>query len=224
MTMTDVSCLLAGLTRLLDPPLLLLIWHKKTGARLYPAMIAFSVCLPVFLIGNIIRSGFSRDDPVTYYIWQGLLFGILEEGAKYLMLRFVLPSYDSTKDAVSYGIGHGAWEDLGAGFACLGLIGTGRADPNIFWFSLFLFLEGAAFCIAVTVLIFWGIRTGRSRIMLPAAILLHAVSSAAAGLLSESAAITIRFLLTAGICYAAYRCARALRDPYADTFDFQDGM
>jgi len=216
MIVTDVNCLLAGLTRLLSPLLLLILWHKKTGAQFYPALIAVPVCLPVFAVGAMIRSGFSHDDAIAFYIQQGLLYGILEETAKFLMLRFVLTSYDRRKDAVTYGIGHGAWEEFGAGMACFGLIGSGSADPNIFWFNLWAAAEGAAFCIALTVLIFYGIKTGKSGIMLPAAILLHAVSNAAAGILIEPAAITIGTLLTVGVCFAAYRCWRAMWNPYED--------
>lgn len=211
--MTDLNCLLAGLTRLLSPLLLLILWRKKTGARLYPAIIAFLVCFPVFIIGGAIRSGFSHGDPIAYYIRQGLLYGVLEEGAKYLMLRYHLTSYDSRRDAVTYGIGHGAYEELCAGISCLGLIGSDRADPNIFWLNLWAAAEGAAFVIALTVLIFYGIQMDRSKFMLPIAIILHAVSNMTAGIFSFSNSIVIILgtLLTAGICFAAYRCWRAMQ-------------
>lgn len=214
MIMTDINCLLAGLTRLFSPLLLLLFWHKKTGARFYPAPIAFAVCLPVFFIGASIRSGFSHNDPLAYYIQQGLLYGILEEGAKFLVLSILLSSYDSRKDAVTYGIGHGAYEGFGAGLSCLGLIGLYTAAPDILLFNLWAVIEGSAFVIALTVLIFYGIYTGKSKVMLPIAMLLHAVSNAVIGIFTEPVAITIRTLLTAGICFAAYRCWQAMWSPY----------
>ncbi len=214
--MIDVNCLFAGLTRLLSPLLLLLLWRKKTGARFYPALIAFSICVPVFIIGAAIRSGFSYDVPIAFYIRQGLLYGILEEGAKYLVLRFLLTAYDSRKDAVTYGIGHGFYENFGAGMSCLGLIGTDTAAPNILWFNLWAAFEGAVSCIAFTVLIFYGIRTGKSKVMLPIVILLHAVSNAVVGICSEPVSILTRTLLTAGACFAAYRCWQAMWTPYED--------
>lgn len=214
--MTDVNCLLAGLIRLFTPLLLLILWHKKTGARLFPAPVAFLICFPVFILGAAIRSGFGQDDPLAYYIQQGLLYGILEEGTKYLVLCFLLTSYDSRKDAVTYGIGHGAYEAFGAGMACFGLIGLDAAAPDILWMNLWMAVEAAAFCIGLTVLIFYGIYTGKSKVMLPVAILLHAVCNAVGGILIEFIVIPIRILLTAGICFAAYRCWQEMGTPYED--------
>ncbi|MBQ3941170.1 MAG: YhfC family intramembrane metalloprotease [Oscillospiraceae bacterium] len=216
--MSDVSCLLAGMTRLLFPFLLLLIWRRRTGALLYPALVAFLVTVPVFVVAGGIRSGFSQDDFVLFHLQTGLLFGIFEEGGKYLALRYALESYDSRKNAVTYGIGHSIWEEIGAGVSCIGLIGTGNAAPDIFPVNLFFALFGAADTIALTVLIFYGIRTGRSKVMLPAAILLHALGNAVNGIFSFSLPIMVGFgvLLTAGMGYAAYRCWAAMRDPYEE--------
>ena len=41
--MTDISCVLSGLTWLFGPAILLLLWRKRTGARVYPALIAFGL-------------------------------------------------------------------------------------------------------------------------------------------------------------------------------------
>lgn len=208
--MTDVSCLLAGLIWLGISPVLLMIRHKKKGTRLLPALIAFPVCLPVFLISGAIRSGFAQDDLISYCLQQGLLYGIAEEGAKYLALRFLLPSYDSMEDAVSYGIGHGAWEAFGSGLTCLGLIGTESAAADILPVNLWAAAEGTLSVIALTVLILHGIRTGKTKIMLPAAILFHAVGNAVGGIFRFSIPIVavLRTLLTAAECYVAYRCLR----------------
>lgn len=211
--MTDVNCLLAGLVRLLGPVLLLFIWHKKTRARLFPALAALLICFPVFFIAAVIRSGFSHSS-WPYYIQQALLYGIFEETAKYLVLRYMLTSYDSRKDAVTYGIGHSAFEEIGAAMACFGLIGTGRADPYIFLFNLFALIEGTAFVVALTVIIFYGISTDRSKITLPAAIFLHFIGNLSQGVLIEPAAIAVNVLLTAGECFAAYRCYQAMNPPF----------
>ena len=212
----DVSCFLAGITRLFSLPLMLVIWHRKTGARIRPALVAFAVCFPVFFTGAAIRAGFSTDDFLGFYIRQGFLYGILEEGAKYLALRFLIPTCDSREDAVSYGIGHGMIEEYSAGISCIGLIGAGTADPDIFFFALFAVIEGAASTIALTVLIAYGIRTEKTKIMLPAAILLHAAGNMAVGILIEPAAVAVRAVLTAGACFAAYRCWQAMQEPYGN--------
>ncbi|MBR6107214.1 MAG: YhfC family intramembrane metalloprotease [Oscillospiraceae bacterium] len=215
--MTNLNCLLAGLFWLLGPPLTAILWHKKTGARFYPAIIACLVCLPVFFLGAAIRSCFDKSGWVGYYIRQGMLFGILEEGVKYLMLRFHLTSYDSKKDAVTYGIGHAGFEAFGIGMSCMGLIGTGRGAPDMAVMALLSVTEHLASCIALTVLIFWGICTDKWKWLLPVVMLLHAAANMSQGIFIEPAAKTIGFLLTAGECFAAYRCWRstALWEPDA---------
>lgn len=211
--MTDLNCLLAGLVQLLTPVLLLIFWHKKTGARILPAPAAFLVCLPVFTIAGLIRTGFAQGELLSFCIKQGLLYGIFEEGAKYLALRYMLTSYDSRRDAVTYGIGHGAFESFSGGMACINLIGTGRADPDILPVNLFSAIEGEAFAIALTVLIFYGIQTGRTKLMLPLAVFLHFISNATTTLYSFSTPVVLikSTVLTAGVCYAAYRCFVKLR-------------
>ena len=208
--MTDINCLLAGLTQLLGPLLLLIFWHKKTGARILPAPAALAVCFPVFIVAGAIRSGFDRSDWLSFYLQQGLLYGIFEEGAKFLVLRYLLTSYDNRRDAVTYGIGHSAFEEFGAGMACLNLIGTGRAASDIFLVNLVSFIEGSAFCIAVTVIIFYGIQMNKSKLMLPLAMFLHFISNFIGGALITSASMVLSLLTTAGMCYAAYRCYKAL--------------
>ena len=211
--MTDLNCLLAGLAQLLTPVLLLIFWRKKAGARMLPALAAFLVCLPVFTVAGLIRTGFAQGDLLSFCIKQGLLYGIFEEGAKYLALRYMLSSYDSRRDAVTYGIGHGAFESFSGGMACINLIGTGRAAPDILPVNLFSAIEGAAFAIALTVLIFYGIQTGRTKLMLPIAIFLHFISNATTTLYSFSTPVVLikSTVLTAGVCYAAYRCFAKLR-------------
>ncbi len=208
--MTNINCLLAGLTRLLGPLLLLIFWHKKTGARIFPAPVALVVCFPVFIVAGAIRSGFDHNDYLSFYLQQALLYGIFEEGSKFLVLRYLLTSYDDRKDAVTYGIGHCAFEDIGAGFACLNLIGTGRAASDIFLMNVLSFVEGSAFCIGVTVLIFYGIHMNKSKIMLPLAMFLHFISNFIGGALITSASMVLSLLTTAGMCYAAYRCYKAM--------------
>ena len=211
--MTDLNCLLAGLARLLVPVLLLIFWRKRTGARILPALAAFLVCLPVFTIAGLIRTGFAQGDLLSFCVKQGLLYGIFEEGSKFLAMRYLLTSYDNRRDAVSYGIGHGAFESFSGGIACINLIGTGKAAPDILPVNLFTAIEGEAFAIALTVLIFYGIQTGRTKLMLPIAIFLHFISNATTTLYSFSTPIVVikSTILTAGICYAAYRCFVKLR-------------
>lgn len=214
--MKDLSCLLAGLLNLCSPTVLVLLWYKKTGARIFPAVAAFLACFPIFIMGNALRSGFDRSSFFAFYIQQGLLFGILEEGTKYLMMRYVLTSYDSRKDAVTYSIGHGAYEQLGIGITCFGLIGTGNAAPDILLFQLWSVTSDTFSDAAVAVIIFYGIQNQKSIVTLPVAILTHTVSNAAVGIFIEPVAILLRTLIAIGMCYAGYRCWKALKSPFED--------
>ena len=220
--MKDLQCVLSGMLWLLGPPLLMILRHKKTGARFYPAIIAFPVCIPVFFLGGAIRSVFSTEDFAGYYIRQGILYGILEEGAKFLVLRFHLTNYDSRKDAVSYGIGHAAFEAFGSGMTCLGLTGTGRAAPDLLLHTVWAVPAHIAWTVSLTVLIFYGIYTDKWKRLLPIAMLLHAAGNMVQGIFMESAAAVIYILLTAGQCFAAYRCWQTMGqwEPAAWNADF----
>ena len=214
--MKDLCCLLAGLINLCSPSVLAVLWYKKTGARLFPAVAAFLVCFPVFIMGNAIRSNFDRSNFIVFYIQQGLLFGILEECTKYLMMRYCLTSYDSRKDAVTYSIGHGAYEELGIGISCLGLIGTGNAASDILLWQLLSVISCAFSDAAVAVVIFYGIKKERSIITLPVAVLTHAVSNASVGIFIDQVAIIIRALIAIGMCYVGFRCWKALKSPFEE--------
>lgn len=214
--MKDLSCLLAALINLLGPTVLLIFWYKKTGARLFPAVAAFLACFPAFFIGNAIRSGFDHSSFIAFYIQQGLLFGVLEEGTKYLMMRYVLSSYDNRKDAVTYSIGHAAYEEFAIGIICIGLIGTGKAASDILFFQLFGFIADAVLSASLAVIIFYGIKKEHSVVTLPAAILAHAFVNSSNGIFIDSVGAILRALLTLGISYAGYRCWKAMKSPFEE--------
>ena len=204
--MKDLGCVLAGLTRLFLPAALVVLWSKKAETKIHPAIAAFLACFPIFIIASAIRSGFSREDMIGFYVRQGILFGIFEEGGKFLMLRYILTSCKSRNDAVTYGIGHSAYELFGSGLSCFGLIGTGNAMSAIFPVAIFSVIEGALWTVGLTVIIFYGIDTGKSRITLPAAMLLHALCNMTHGILIESAAFDVNLLFYAVIFVCAYIC------------------
>ncbi|MBQ8119378.1 MAG: YhfC family intramembrane metalloprotease [Ruminococcus sp.] len=203
--MKDVSCFLAGAAWLMLAPAALIYWHKRTRTPFFPAFIALPVCFAAFFFAGIIRSGFGSINFVLACIRNGLLYGVFEEGAKFLALRFALMEYATASNAVTYSIGHGAYESFGAAVSCFALIGKGTASPYILPLNLWAVTEGTLSCAAVTVIIVYGIRTNKSRYTLPAAIALHAVSNAAGHMFITPVAITLRSLQTAGECYAAYR-------------------
>ena len=207
--MTDLSCVLAGLVRLFFAPVLLFLLNRKKQARLYPALIGFAVSFPALIIGAMIRSGLSQEDLFIYSMSRGLIYGILEEGAAFLMLRHYLTDYDGLLDAVTYGIGRGLLEDLTAGLSCFGLIGAGTAAPEIFWFHLWAAVSGIISFAAVTALMLYGIRTGQPKRFLLLAVCFHTLSNASKTILFDWAML-LDALLMAGLCFAAYRCWRKL--------------
>lgn len=203
--MKDVSCFLSGSAWLILPLLGLLLWHKRTRAPFFPALVALPVCFTAFFFAGIIRSGFGSTGFVLAGIRNGLMYGVFEEGSKFLVLRFALSEYATAKNAVTYSIGHGAYENFGAAVSCFALIGKGTASPYILPLNLWAVIEGLLSCAAVTIIIVYGIRTNRSKFTLPAAIAAHAFGNAAAKIFITPVAIVLRTLLTAGECYAAYR-------------------
>lgn len=209
--MTDLNCFLAGMVRLLTPLLLLIYWHKRTSARFMPALAALLACFPAFIIAGMIRSGFDHSN-LTFYLKQGILYGIFEEGTKFLVMRYLLTSYDSIKDAVTYGIGHSAFEAIGGGFACLNLIGTDRAAPDILFINVWTAFSGTLFAIPLTFIIFYGIRSGKPLPMLLTAMLFHTVGNAATGLFmfSKPIVMLIDIITNTAECLIAYRCYKKL--------------
>ena len=211
--MTDFNCLTAGLVRLLVCPAALVFLRKKKGALIYPAFVAYGVCVPVFLSAYFIKMGFGDTIDLAYFIKRGMLYGIFEEGAKFIALKYLYDHFNSRFDSVSYAIGHGAYEEFGAGISCLALIGTDRAAPEIFRVNLWAGVEGLAFCAAMTVIIYYGIVSEKSRYTLPAAMILHTVSNMAGNILKYSAAVyPVRTCMTAAVCVGAWiLCWKKLR-------------
>ena len=204
------DCIAAGLIRLLFPAAVLIFLRRRKNVPVFPAFISFGVCYPVFFLANIIRSGFDTSDPALFYIKQGVLYGIFEEGIKLAVIFYLSEHYDRKGFSVSCGIGHCAFEDVGAGFSCFALVGSDSIHPLIFWFNLWAAVEGIAFCTALAVLLYCGIRTGRIWRMLAAAVVLHALSNAVGGIFgfSDTIVIVLRTVITVAVCYAAYLCGR----------------
>ncbi|MCR5166212.1 MAG: hypothetical protein K6C13_03195 [Oscillospiraceae bacterium] len=204
------DCIAAGLIRLLFPAVLLIFLKRWKNVPVFPAFISFGVCYPVFILAGIIRSGFDTSDPTLFYIKQGVLYGIFEEGIKLAVLYYLSEHYDRKGFAVSCGIGHCAFEDVGAAFSCFALVGSDSIHPLIFWFNLWASVEGIAFCTALSVLLYCGIRKERMWRMLAAAVVLHAVSNAVGGVFSfsDTIVIVLRTVITAAVCFAAYLFGR----------------
>lgn len=131
-----------GILTIVFPIILLIVWKKKTGAALKPAVTGMIV-FPLFgILLKLIPAYFLliADNPVsraiTSNIWLysviggGLLAGVFEEGGRFIAFKTVLKNNRSRQDAVSYGIGHGGFESAYLGVSVLGYFAMGMLINN----------------------------------------------------------------------------------------------
>ena len=118
-----------GILIILIPIILLIVWKKKSGAALKPAITGM-IIFPVFgVLLKLIPSYFLliADNPLSraingnvwlyHLIGGGLLAGIFEEGGRFFAFKTILKNNTDKKDAISYGIGHGGIESIYLGFS-----------------------------------------------------------------------------------------------------------
>ncbi len=111
-----------GILVILIPVILLIVWKKKSGGSLKPAIVGM-VIFPVFgillkliptyfllIADNAVSRAFNSDIWLYSIVGGGLLAGIFEEGGRFFAFKLILKNSTSPKDAVSYGIGHGGFE------------------------------------------------------------------------------------------------------------------
>lgn len=111
-----------GVVSFVFPVLLLMIWRLRTRKNMLPALagaimfLGFSTFLAI--IPNTVFLGmfqpsahFFNSNPICYALYNGVVAAILEETARYLAFRYILPKYGEQREtAVTYGIGHGGIE------------------------------------------------------------------------------------------------------------------
>ena len=121
-----------GLFNIAVPVALMIFWRRRTRASLFPVLIGFLT----YQIVAFIRAGFRaviftdelRQTAWQFYLVSALLSGVLEESGRYVSMRYIMyEKYDDWRDAVSYGIGHGACElILGTALTAFGWFFQGR--------------------------------------------------------------------------------------------------
>lgn len=103
------------------PIVLLIIWRKKTGARMMPALAgAFTFFLFAYVLENLLHNWVLGSDsalssailtqPLYYVLYGCFTAGIFEETGRFLSARFLLRNYNDRESAVTMGIGHGGCE------------------------------------------------------------------------------------------------------------------
>ena len=172
-----------------------------TGAG---AFVLFALILEPILHGLVLRSGAGaaiQGNIWLYGLYGGLAAGLFEETGRLLAFRSVLRKEQGRIAALSYGIGHGGIEAfllvgltmasnlvLGLSYAsgaplpqeAAAVAETLLATPaSLFLWSGLERLSAMALHLALSVLVFASVRTGK-RWLFPAAILMHAAVNFAA--------------------------------------------
>ncbi len=122
---------------ILIPIIALLVWKLKTKRSIKPALVGmliwplFGIVLKLIpgyflLIADNPLSRLINSDPWLYaVIGGGLLAGIFEEGGRFFAYKVMLRKYGHSRDAITYGIGHGGIESVYIGFSMLSLAAMG---------------------------------------------------------------------------------------------------
>ena len=104
------------------PVVLLMIWRLRTRKNMLPAL-AGALMFLVFarflaVIPNTVFLGMLapvakllNSNAILYALYTGMVAAILEETARYLAFRYILPKYGEQREtSVTYGIGHAGLE------------------------------------------------------------------------------------------------------------------
>lgn len=104
------------------PVVLLIVLRKKQKIRIAPALVgaAAFVLSALILEGTVHQllfgiSGFFnflKANPFVYALYGGLMAGLFEESGRFTAFKLIRNKYNTSNDAVSYGIGHGGIESI----------------------------------------------------------------------------------------------------------------
>ena len=197
------------------PPLVIwFFWKRKNSARVLPLVVGMGAYILLSLLRGVARIPVLNDSvkeiPWLFYLLSAALSGVFEEVGRYIVFRFAMRNYDRWSDCVSYGIGHGAIEII----LTHNLTDFTLFDDLITTYDL---VTGAAFSVAMSVLVFAGVHFAENKKGLFAAIALHTVIDFTLvleyyGIASFGAVILIQLAFDILICYLAYRVFRRYKD------------
>lgn len=197
------------------PPLVIwFFWKRKNSARALPLVVGMGAYILLSLLRGVARIPVLNDGvkeiPWLFYLLSAALSGVFEEVGRYVVFFFVMRNYDRWSDCVSYGIGHGAIEII----LTHNLTDFTLFDDLITTYDL---VTGAAFSVAMSVLVFAGVHYAENKKGLFAAIALHTVIDFTLvleyyGIASFGVVILIQLAFDILICYLAYRVFRRYKD------------
>ena len=214
---------LRGLYVLLLPAVMFLIVRKRHGGRLYPVLVGIMamalLSLPRALLRGIAVAG--SEDFLVKFLAADLIGAFCEEIGRFLAMKYAMQSYDTLTDAYCYGIGHSFLEQMGTAFNQFGLFAeaSALADGSVINPERLSILarqdigtvaeiccgETASlmFHMVMSVLVFTAVRYGREKAILPAAVLIHAMTNFLS-LIGGDLSWLVDLLWCAGVCAAVY--------------------
>ena len=178
----------------------LMIRKKGTGKAFLFGVLAFTISqfviripiltlvLPQYAWFNILSI-----QPWKYGLFLGLTAGVMEEGARWIAIRFFLKGRTDLGHGLAFGLGHGGIEamvlvglNLAAALIMI-IVGPGAllpATPLMAFFAGYERLMTMGFHIGASLIVMYGIRVGKEFRYLIAAIVLHTIMDAAVVVLS----------------------------------------
>ena len=110
-----------GIICIFGPIVLAIIWKRRTGAKIYDALLgAATFVLFVYLFEGACHSfvlggkngAAITGNPWLYAAYGGIMAGLFEETGRFLTFRFFLKKENHKSTGVMYGIGHGGIEAI----------------------------------------------------------------------------------------------------------------
>lgn len=110
----------SGLVSLILPVALLLIWKKKTNAKVsafYAGCLTFLIFAMLLepVLHNVVlgaAGNYLENNIILYALYGGLAAGLFEEVGRWIVMTFFMKKTLSRENAVMHGIGHGGIEAI----------------------------------------------------------------------------------------------------------------
>jgi uncharacterized membrane protein YhfC len=126
MSVSNVSILFMAVSALFSigvPIALLIIFHKKYGAKIVPALVGaaafvvFAMVLERILHQLVLKpeangSTWMMGYPILYMLYGSIAAGVFEETGRFLSFKLLKRRYGGIGTGLSYGVGHGGIEAI----------------------------------------------------------------------------------------------------------------
>lgn len=167
------------------------IWKAFLFGLLAFTISQFCIRLPLvtYVLPRFVWFAVLQMNPFVYGLFMALTAGLFEEAARWIAMRFLKER--TIYDGLAFGLGHGGIEAMGivgvscVARLCMDLAGQGAmlsvSAGGLFTAGLERFFA-ITFHVGASLIVMYGLRTGKSGRYLLAAILLHTLSDMGASL------------------------------------------